>query len=331
LVSRRRLFGLLGSAAAVGTGLAVAGSTLTADPASAIDGSNLVVGATNNNNDPGGETALEGSTSVANSSMFFVLQNNPTSTVTGTMAIQGNTSGIQSSGVGVAGLVNAGGGGFGVFGENDESSPSGSNGAGVKGRATQRNGIGVIADSVQNAGLVILDEALPMPPSSGTWLTGSFVMSGGKLWFCPVGGTFGSGSPPPVPPQFIKMSPLVPVNPPARVLDSRIGVGPLGNGQTRAVSVTGTFGASIIPSGISAVLCNLTAAGPTGAGFLAMFEHGTTWSGTSNLNYNPGQNVSNNVTSAVSIDPNPNGPGQVAVLNGGPATDFVIDVFGYYP
>jgi hypothetical protein len=46
-VSRRRLFGLLGGAAAVGTGLAVAGSALTAESADATTG-NMQFGASNN-------------------------------------------------------------------------------------------------------------------------------------------------------------------------------------------------------------------------------------------------------------------------------------------
>jgi len=127
------------------------------------------------------------------------------------------------------------------------------------------------------------------------------------------------------PGTWINLSPLVPVSPPVRVLDTRTNGGPLGNNAQRDVTVIGTFGSSVIPSGISSVLCNLTAAEPTGAGFLAMFEQNTTWSGTSNLNFNPGQDISNNATSAVSTS------GKVTVRNGGPATNFIIDVFGYYP
>ena len=114
----------------------------------------------------------------------------------------------------------------------------------------------------------------------------------------------------------MSLSPFVAVNPPVRVYDSRFIGGPLGSNATRTVTVS--------ESSVSAVLCNLTAAEPSGAGFLAMFEAGTTWSGTSNLNFNPGQDISNNVTSAVS------GAGQVTVYNGGSPTDFVVDVFGFY-
>jgi hypothetical protein len=102
--------------------------------------------------------------------------------------------------------------------------------------------------------------------------------------------------------------------------------GPLGAGQTRTVTVTGKFGSSpAIPTGVSAILCNLTCASPSGAGFLAMFQAGTSWSGTSNVNFNNGQDISNNATTAIS----PGSPGQVAVLCGAGATNFVVDVFGY--
>src|SRR5262249_27324238 len=47
LVSRRRLFGLLGGAAAAGAGLAVAGSALGADPAGAATGDNFITGNSN--------------------------------------------------------------------------------------------------------------------------------------------------------------------------------------------------------------------------------------------------------------------------------------------
>jgi hypothetical protein len=143
--------------------------------------------------------------------------------------------------------------------------------------------------------------------------------SAGVLWQCAAAGTPG---------QWVRQSPLVPVNPPARVYDSRNTGGPISNGQTRAVTVTGTFGASTIPTGVSAVLTNLTAAEGSGSGFLAMFQHGTTWSGTSNLNVTNGQNIANNATSAVSAG----NPGQVDVRCGGPlTTHFIIDVFGCYP
>ena len=84
---------------------------------------------------------------------------------------------------------------------------------------------------------------------------------------------------------------------------------------------------STIPHNASAVLTNLAVVSPSAAGFLAMFKDGTTWSGTSNLNFFAGQTASNNATSAVL-----NGAtGTVKVRMGGATAHFVIDVFGYYP
>jgi len=327
LVSRRRLFGLLGGAAAVGTGFAVAGSTLTADPAGAADGFNMIIGG-NSNNNPGVETTLTGSTS-GGLAMFSAINSSGSSSVFG---LSGAVSGSSPGAVGVQG--GSSGAGAGAVGVQGISSGSGTGGMGVLGLANSStgfavfannlNGVGLKTQSLTNAPLLLVDSGVTMPPTTGSWTTGSCVVSGGKLWFCTAGGTGAAAN-------FVLLSaPLVAVNPPARVYDSRNGGGALGNGVTRDVKVTGTFGSSVIPSGISAVLCNLTCANPVGAGFLAMFEAGTIWSGTSNINYNNAQNISNNVTSAVSA-PSATSPNSVAVLNGGISTDFVIDVFGYYP
>ena len=97
-------------------------------------------------------------------------------------------------------------------------------------------------------------------------------------------------------------------------------------GALSHISVTGTFGAVTIPTGISAVLTNLACNNPSAAGFLAMFQDGTSWPGTSNLNFFAHQTTSNNATSAVSAAT----PGKVTVRCGGATTNFVVDVFGYY-
>jgi len=292
VVSRRRLFGLLGGAAVAGTGLAVLGSAT--DPAQATTG-NLVFGTSND--------AGTASTSLTSSSTSGTFSTNNTGNATGLSGMTGSATGVlgqTGTGLGVRGTALSTG--AGIAGDSE---------AGYSGQ--------FIAPSANIGGahLFLGPGLFAGPPTSASHVAGEVWMDASAvLWQCVAAGTPGT---------WINLSPLVPVSPPVRVLDTRTNGGPLGNNAQRDVTVIGTFGSSVIPSGISSVLCNLTAAEPTGAGFLAMFEQNTTWSGTSNLNFNPGQDISNNATSAVSTS------GKVTVRNGGPATNFIIDVFGYYP
>ena len=61
---------------------------------------------------------------------------------------------------------------------------------------------------------------------------------------------------------------------------------------------------------------------------MAIFQKGSTWSGTSNINYNNGQDIANEREPARCSS---GSPGQVAVLCGGAPTNVVLDVFAYYP
>ena len=110
---------------------------------------------------------------------------------------------------------------------------------------------------------------------------------------------------------------FVPVEP-YRVYDSRQGGGPLAGGQSRVVG-TG------VPEGAVAVAYNLTATGMTGSGFLAVSPGDAAAGGTSTLNYTGvGQTWANAFVSGV------DGDGQVRVTAGGAATQFIVDVVGYY-
>ncbi len=313
LLSRRRLFGVLGGAAAVGTGLAVAGSTLTADPAAASG--DLVIDSSNTG---AGTTDLSSTTT----STAFTVE------ATGSNGSGVTGTGGAGAGIGVTGI--GGASGTGVYGQtgNQPVAPSGTGGTfasnqgdGVRSFALGTSGSGVTATGAAY-GAALTGALAPLylapatsgtgPPTSGTHQAGEFyVDSTNAVFYCAVGGT-GSAA------TWFAQSPLVPVSPPDRVYDSRAGDGPLAGGGQRSIFV--------LPAGLSAVLCNLTSASPTGTGFLAIFEAGTPWSGTSNINFNPGQDISNNATTNVSST------GQVTVLCGGAgSTQFIIDVFGYYP
>jgi len=116
---------------------------------------------------------------------------------------------------------------------------------------------------------------------------------------------------------------LVPSAAPVRLLDTRTTNSPLGPGQARSLPVTQSAGGSL-PNGISAVVVNLTAVNPTSTGWLAAYAGGTTWTGTSNVNFTPGQVVPNRAVVAVGSN------GDIQILNSGGYTQVVVDLSGYF-
>ena len=109
---------------------------------------------------------------------------------------------------------------------------------------------------------------------------------------------------------------------PARIVDTRIGFGAahLGPQVSRRVQVTGTGG---VPDGANALLANVTVTGPTGAGFLTLWNCSAAQPVVSTLNFSAGETVANAAT--VPLD---GAGGLCAVSN--VSADLVIDVSGYY-
>ncbi len=114
---------------------------------------------------------------------------------------------------------------------------------------------------------------------------------------------------------------------PARVLDSRIGVGALRSdilaGQTIDVQVTGVGG--VPATGVSAVVLNVTAvhvAGPES--FLTVFPSGTTRPLASNLNFLNRRAVPNLVIARIGTN------GMVSMYNNLGVMNVVADVQGWY-
>jgi FlgD Ig-like domain len=112
---------------------------------------------------------------------------------------------------------------------------------------------------------------------------------------------------------------------PWRLLDTRVelgGPGPVAAGGTVKVQVTGRGG--VPASGVSAVVVNLTAVTPTGAGFLTAFPSGGTVPLASNVNFVPGQVVPNLAFVKLGTD------GSFTVRNGSSGvTEVIADVAGY--
>ncbi len=115
---------------------------------------------------------------------------------------------------------------------------------------------------------------------------------------------------------------------PARILDTRNGTGgttgPVAPGQTVALSVLGAGG--LPPSGIGAVVLNVTATAPTAPGFLTIYPAGATQPNTANLNFVAGQTVPNLVIAPVGAG------GVVDIFNDahGGSVQIVADVSGWF-
>ncbi|MFJ3724305.1 hypothetical protein ACIPYQ_17255 [Streptomyces sp. NPDC090045] len=113
---------------------------------------------------------------------------------------------------------------------------------------------------------------------------------------------------------------------PTRLLDTRSGTGTVkgkvnGYSSTR-VKIAGNGG---IPTGVTAVALNVTAANTTSAGHVSVFGSGNTRPTASNINFEAGQTVPNLVIAQVGAD------GYVELYNGGwEPVDLIADVTGYF-
>lgn len=114
---------------------------------------------------------------------------------------------------------------------------------------------------------------------------------------------------------------------PARVLDTRHGIGvalagPVGPRETVDLQVTGVAG--VPPSGVSAVVLNVTATDASGPDtFVTVFPSGTTRPLASNLNVVRGQTVPNLVIARVNN-------GKVSLYNNIGGLSLIADVQGWY-
>lgn len=112
---------------------------------------------------------------------------------------------------------------------------------------------------------------------------------------------------------------------PTRVIDTRTALGgpkgPVAAGSTTTVQVGGKGG--VPASGVTAVVLNVTVAGPSAAGYLTAYATGSTRPGTSDLMFSAGQAVANQTVTRVDTS------GRVSVYVS-TATQFFADVAGYY-
>ena len=127
---------------------------------------------------------------------------------------------------------------------------------------------------------------------------------------------------PDVPVTGVSFHPL----PPARILDTRAGIGApagkLGPASGLALQVTGRGG--VPAAGVSAVVLNVTVTEPTTASWLTAYPAGASRPNASNLNFVAGQTVPNLVVVKVGD------MGKVTLYNSTGATHVVADVAGWY-
>jgi hypothetical protein len=114
---------------------------------------------------------------------------------------------------------------------------------------------------------------------------------------------------------------------PVRILDTRNGTGgyssPLGAGNTIRLQVMGQDG--VPASGVSAVVLNLTATGPTTSGWVIAFPDDQARPAQgSNLNFTAGETISNLVTVPVGVN------GKIDLYNSAGTVNLVADLQGYY-
>ena len=113
---------------------------------------------------------------------------------------------------------------------------------------------------------------------------------------------------------------------PVRLLDTRNGQGgnlsPIDEDTFTELKVAGVGG--VPTAGVTAVVMNVTATGPTASGYITAWPSGDPRPLVSNINFVPGQTVPNLVT--VKLGAN----GRVNLYNSAGSTDLIADVSGYY-
>jgi len=113
---------------------------------------------------------------------------------------------------------------------------------------------------------------------------------------------------------------------PRRILNTLDGTGangvvaPLGE-STVDVPVLGVVDA---PANVTAVLLHVAVTNPTASSFLTVYPHSPVQPNTSNINFSPGQTISNSVIVPVGSD------GKITVWNHHGTVDIVADISGYF-
>ena len=326
--SRRGMLRLAGAAAVGAASVAVVGK---ATPAAAVTGDPLKVGTTSFGD--GGEVTylVNGTISVLADSADHKPYPSVGGAVTGynvstaTDAIdRGGVLGISSlflgpgiaTSAGVLGLSSSTSMGPAVYGRSDSDVVGAS--AGVRARSTSGPAVQLVP-------------VASGAPTTGQWSVGAIQPDiTGRLFYCVADGTPGTWRE--------LTAPTLHIISPVRVFDSRLPLpspGKLSTGNSKVVSVkdardetTGTVTiADVVPTGATAIVGNLTITKTVGTGgYLSVVPGDATASSGSSINwFGPNQDLANGITAKLDASR------QLKVFCGGDsATDFIIDVTGYY-
>lgn len=322
----RRRFLTKGALAAAA---AAAGVVALSDQAQAADGQALLIGRDNQGTD--GRTSV---TTLKDSVLRVAVVYRDRAIIGQNLNGDGvyGESASTIPGVGVHGFTPYGGG-TGVYGENAGYTPgygvrgTSAYGVGVNGVGGWAGGFGVGLKGAAPTGASLLLEgtALTIPPA-GDWPQGSFVVTSGHVWYC-----YRTGSGPAA--RWVKLSGAPVILPSSyRSYDSRPGEAPLGvqkgkltNGEERTgIDLTVASGGQV-PTGISAVIVNLTATQTDAAGFFALYKNGTAWPGTSTVNWGA-SNTSVANTTVVAVD-----AATKVTVRGAGSAHCIMDVIGFLP
>ncbi len=111
---------------------------------------------------------------------------------------------------------------------------------------------------------------------------------------------------------------------PARLLDTRLGAGPVAAGDAGVVTLAVAGHGGVPNAGVVAVALNVTVTEPTSASYVTTWPSGAVRPTASNLNFVGGQTVANRVIVKLGAD------GAVRFYNNAGTIQLVVDVNGYY-
>ncbi len=296
--SRREMFKKL---ALAGAGVAAGGVLAQASPAAATDGSALLIG-------DEVQTAQTPTALVASgfTGGEVLLVDDSSGFTAGFSSHPGALAGWSGTRTGVYGYTASGS--YGVV-----ATGAGVNSTGLRGYGARAN-------------LELQAAGVPAPQRAVAHLLGELVEdSTGDLWLCVVAGNPGTwrkvGGP-------ATSGQLHLLDAPVRIYDTRPGAAPLTvlpktplvANTARTVDATGNT--SGVPTAATGVLINITVTQGTAAGFLTAWPQGA-WPGTSSINWSAGQTIATTTVTRC-------GPSATFLVLANSATDFLVDVIGYY-
>jgi len=306
--SRRDLLRLAG----LGLAGAAGASLLTALPAAAANGGNLILGQAN---DASSDTSLS-----LTGAADYAFKADATN---GGNLTSGTSRGLEAIGLGSGTgiLAVSSSGQAGVFGST--SGPDIQLGGAQPTGAKAPTGSGRLSQVLRS------DTGAGKPPFSVTSGFGEVVRgASAEVWISTAGGWRRQNTT-----RVDKADGSGAAFPPARVLDTRSASGPTGGaplsaGSTTTITVAGSNG---IPSDAIGIVGNVTAAGYTGAGYLTIFPAGVTNPGTSSLNFGAGfagSGWGNGFTVGLGTGANA-GKVSIYVSNNGISTHVIMDITAY--